>query len=252
MLIKTIIVDDEPRGANSLQKMLAYTESRIEVVAVCNSSVEAVPTIQALKPELVFLDIQMPHLTGFEMLEELGCVDFEVIFTTAHDQYALQAFKYSAVDYLLKPIDMEELENAVQKVLNRYAQKNHAPLEKLFQSMYAQQPHIRKISLPTSNGLQFVEIEDIIRLEASSNYTTIYFQHQKPLLVSRTLKEFEDQLASKGFFRIHNSHLINIKHIKSYTKGEGGIVTLSDNSQADVSRRKKEEFLAILERLMGK
>lgn len=253
MLIRTIIIDDEVRGANSLQKMLSYSQPEIEVIAVCNSPVEAIPIIKELKPDLLFLDIQMPHLTGFEMLEEIGEIPFEVIFTTAYDQYALKAFKYAAADYLLKPIDMDELDAAIKKVMSRHANKQAvSPLDKLFQTIQNDQATIRKISLPTGNGLQFVEISDIIRMESSSNYTTIFIQNQKPLLVSRTLKEFEDQLTSKGFLRVHNSHLINIQHIKTYTKGEGGTVTMADNSQVDVSRRKKEEFLSVLERLMGR
>lgn len=245
MSYKTLIIDDEVRGCLSLQKMLQHTSTDIEVSGLAHSGTEGLEKIEELKPDLVFLDIQMPDMTGFGMLEKLENINFDIIFTTAYDQYAIKAFRYSAVDYLLKPIDMDELKEALNKFRSRKdgtQPPQHQQLNTLFQ-----QVTLKKITLPTQEGLLFVNIDDIIRLQSTSNYTTFYLGNKKSIVVSKTLGEFESILEPHHFYRTHNSHIINLGHIEKYIKGEGGTVIMTDKTEIEVSRRKKDDFLKKLE-----
>ena len=195
---------------------------------------------------MVFLDIQMQSETGFDLLAKVKPINFEVIFTTAHSNYAIKAFKFSAIDYLLKPIDIEDLKKAVEKVERKVNFNISARLEQLVQNLKPSSGQNHKLALPTLDGLIFVKIEDIIYCEASSNYTQIFTFDGKKHVVSRTLKEYEELLADHDFFRIHNSFLINLNSIKKYVRGEGGYVIMSNDVSLDVSKRKKEAFLSKL------
>jgi two-component system, LytTR family, response regulator len=187
----------------------------------------------------------MPDMTGFNMLEQLEAIGFDIIFTTAFDQYAIKAFRFSAVDYLLKPIDMDELKEAVHKFRQRREGAQPQQYEQ-FNSLF-HQITLKKIALPMQEGLMFVNIDDIIRLQSTSNYTTFYLSNKKSIMVSKTLGDFETLLEPHYFYRTHNSHIINLAHAEKYLKGEGGTVVMSDKSEIEVSRRKKEEFLKKLE-----
>jgi two-component system, LytTR family, response regulator len=241
-----ILIDDEPNATEALTNMLRMTAPDVNVVAIANDPFKGLEQVQTMQPDLLFLDIQMPYMTGFELLEKVGKINFSVIFTTAYDQYALQAFKVSAVDYLLKPIDLDELEAAVGKVRQRL-QTNHtdfSTFEKLFQQL--QHPEPQRLALPMNDGLVFVPISDIVRLQSDSNYTTFYLANKQKILVSRTLGEYEEPLVKQKFCRVHHSHIINLAHLTRYIKTDGGYAEMSDGSKVEISRRKKDEFVVML------
>jgi two-component system LytT family response regulator len=242
-MIRSIIVDDELKSRESLQILLHDFVDEVEVVALCQTVAEGIEAIERHQPDLVFLDIQMQRETGFDLLNRVHPIRFEVIFTTAHSEYAIKAFKFSAVDYLLKPIDIEELNKAVDKVRKKLTGNISARLEHLVQNLRVSPGQRYKIALPSNDGLVFVRVEDIIYCEASSNYTLIHTTDGKKHVVSRTLKEYEDLLVDQDFFRIHNSYLINLNALKKYVRGDGGYVVLNNDVSLDVSKRKKEGFL---------
>jgi two-component system LytT family response regulator len=239
-----MLIDDEPNATEALTNMLRMTCPDVEVIATANDAQHGLEQLRTITPDLLFLDIQMPHMTGFELLEKLGKFNFSVIFSTAYDQYALQAFKVSAVDYLLKPIDLDELEAAVAKVRERMhasTQPDLSALERLFQQVQKAEP--QRIALPIGEGLQFIQVADIVRLESDSNYTTFYMVNREKLLISRTMGHFEAILPKQNFFRVHHSHLINLDQISRYLKTDGGYVEMTDGSKVEISRRKKDDFL---------
>ena len=200
--------------------------------------------MNSLKPELIFLDVMMPDGSGFDVLEKLGALKFEVIFTTATDKFAVKAIKYSALDYLLKPIDPEELKNAVGKVVARNKKvSNEDNLRSLLENVKQNENQYAKITLPTGNAYEVVLVKDIIRCEANDNYTNVYLASGKKYLVSGTLKHYEELLPEKDFIRVHHSHLINMNHMLRFLKEDGGYAIMSDGSKVEVSRRKKDEFL---------
>ena len=213
----------------------------VEVVSIAGGVAEALKALKEHQPQLVFLDIELPDGDGFQVLEKAPELNFEVIFTTAYNQYAMRAFKFSATDYLLKPIDIEELPAP------RHPQtgKNDAAsrIEALLQNMREPQPKLKRIVLPTSNGFTVVSPENIIRCESDRNYTFIFLKDGRKILVSRTIKEYEEMLENHDFFRIHQSHLINLRYLNNYTLGRGGYVELTDGSTLDVSARRKSDFL---------
>lgn len=248
--IKALIVDDEKNGREVLLALLEKFCPQVNVVGTADSGEAALEQIQQLKPELVFLDINMPGMTGFEMLERIDSINFEVVFVTAHDHYALKAFKFSAVDYVLKPIDLEDLQKAVKKVEEKRGTQTSSGSNRyneLFHNIRNIKNPFDKIGLATRDGLIFVRISDIIRLESDVNYTWFHLQGNERILASKTLKEFEEMLEDYNFYRIHKSHLINLSHLKRYIKGEGGSVIMSDNTEVDVSRRNKEGLLKRLQ-----
>jgi two-component system LytT family response regulator len=246
-MIRSVIIDDELKSRESLKILLTDFCENVEVAATCQNIAEGIEAIQQFKPDAVFLDIQMQRETGFDLLSKVKPVDFEVIFTTAHSEYAIKAFKFSAIDYLLKPIDIEELKKALFKVERKMNGNISDRLEQLIHNLKPSSSNQNfKLALPTSDGLIFVRIDDIIYCEASSNYTIIYTNDGKKHVISRTLKEYEDLLAEHNFFRIHNSHLINLGSIKKYVRGDGGYVIMNNDVSLDVSKRKKEAFLSRL------
>lgn len=250
-MITAVIVDDEQHCIDRLQSLLQqyFTES-IKVAATCKTVEEGVTTIKALRPQLVFLDVQVFDKTGFDLLLQLAPVNFAVIFTTAYEKYAVQAFKFSAVDYLLKPVDTDDLGIAIDKAVAAInLTQTSAKLDVLFHNMRQQENQHRRICIPVSSGLIFLQVNDIIRCESNINYTTLYTADKKKIVAAKTLKEFEEMLVDSNFYRVHNSHLINLAYISSYnkTKGGGGSVTLADGSEVEVSTRRKDEFLRRLQ-----
>lgn len=244
--IKAIIVDDEQHCVDALQTMLEKKCPEVIVVGKAHNVKDARSLIDELQPDLVFLDIEMPYQNGFELLRQYEKVQFEVIFTTAFEQYALKAIKFNALDYLLKPFSVKELQEAVQKCRERHEQRQPSttsPLDIFLQNMRTVHQTHKKIALPTINGLVFMPVQNIVRCESTGNYTRIFFTDKKHLMVSRPLKEFEELLTDVDFFRIHNSHLINLQQMQSYIQGEGGYALMSDGTQVEVSRRRKAEFL---------
>ena len=209
----------------------------------CSEAESGLAAIQRLKPDLVFLDIEMPNMNGFEMLEKLTEINFEIIFTTSYDQYAIKAIRFSALDYLLKPVDREELQRAVQKVVERLHHPLPQQLEILLQKLHQPVSPIQKIALPTMEGLQMIAINSIISCASDSNYTIFLLKNNQKLIVSRPLKEIEEMLDDYSFVRVYNCYLINMNEIDKYIKGDGGYLIMTDGSSIDVSRSKKEMLL---------
>ena len=246
-MIQAIIIDDERHSCDALKMLLEKCCPQIQVAATCHSAKAGIAKISELKPDLIFLDIEMPYLNGFQMLEQIPNIDFEIIFTTSYDQYAIKAFKFSALDYLLKPVDREELEKAVQKISKKINPFISQQLEILLQKINQQSVPVLRIALPTMQGLEFIPVESIIHCTSSNNYTEFFLTDKKKLLVSRTLKEAEDMLADHAFIRVHHSHIVNLNAITKYVKGEGGYLVMADGSSIDVSRSRKELLMQKLQ-----
>lgn len=250
-MIRAIIIDDETHCTQRLAGLLdRYCKQSVWVAGTFDNVDDAVAGLAALKPELVFLDIQLHEQTGFDLLGRLPQIDFEVIFTTAYDNYAIQAFKFSAVDYLLKPIDADDLLQAIvrlQKILDQ--RQLTEKFNTLLHNLKTTDNTSKKITVATNKGLLFLQVSDITRCQSDVNYTTIYLKDKQQIVVAKTLKDFEDMLTDHNFFRIHNSHLINMDCIKSYHKGKGGYVTLNDNTSLEVSTRRRDLFLKKVEEM---
>lgn len=244
-MIRAIIIDDERIGRETLQSLLKQYCPNVSVVAQADSVDGGRRAIATHDPDLVFLDIEMPFGNGFELLDGIADARFEVIFTTAYDQYAIRAIRTAALDYLLKPIDRDELVSAVEKAEKKTggARSLNLNLEVLLENLKHATSEHSKIALPTDDGLTLVGVNDIIRCEADGNYTRFFLQNREQLIVSKTLKDFETLLGEMNFLRVHHSHLVNIDHVKKYVRGEGGVVIMSDTAAVPVSRRKKEELI---------
>ena len=243
--MRAIIVDDEPDGIITLNKMLSLSCKQVEVVALCTDAEEGKLKIRELTPDLIFLDIQMPGKTGFELLAELDTDNMEVIFVTAHNQYMLQALQFSATDYLLKPIDEERLTEAIRRVEKRQHGKGGSQnVEALLYNLQkAGSPKEMKLCIPTFKGFAILKLEDIILCEAEKNYTIIHLKDKKNIIVSRPLLEYENILEGTTFLRIHRTFLINLQHVAEYHRGEGGVIIMSNGEEVEISRRKKDIFL---------
>lgn len=237
---RTIIVDDEAKGRQSLIKMLQLLHAPVEIVAEAASVETAVALIDSHKPQLVFLDIQLQKGTGFDVLEQLQFKDFQLIFVTAYDQYALKAFRYAAMDYLTKPIDPDQLQEALQRLPAKETPTYNS--EKIH-ALQANKNELHRLALNDAQGIQLVKVQDIIYCSAQNNYTEFHLKDGQKHLVSKTLKEYEELLSEAGFFRVHQSYLINLEEVSQYLKQDGGYVQMSDGSLIGVSRRKKEELL---------
>ena len=246
MIIKSIIIDDEVHNLENLKGLLEKNCANVQVVATASSAVEGLKLIANHQPDLVFLDIEMPNKNGFEMLESMGDVSFEVIFVTAYNQYALKAIKTCALDYLMKPIAIPELKEAVHKVSQIVSEKNENQKLKLLVQNLKNINQPQKIALPTAEELHFVSIDDIVRCKGENNYTMFFLANGNSILVSRTLKEWDDLLSSHQFIRTHQSHLINSAHVKSFVKKDGGYILMNDGSMVSVSKHKKEQTLSLL------
>lgn len=241
-MLKTVLVDDDESNLSSLSEKLGRHCPQINIIARCDNATDGIKAIESLQPEVVFLDIEMPVMNGFLMLQQLSYKNFELIFVTAYDHYAIKAIRYSALDYLVKPVEIEELKAAVAKAeINQQNRAGNSQIELLLDHLQKKQQ--RRISVPTFDGLQFITIDDIIYLEASNNYTYIYLLTSQKFLVSRTLKDFEELLPSETFVRIHHAHIINKSFVDRYIRGDGGQVVMSNGAVLDVSKRKKSDFL---------
>jgi two-component system LytT family response regulator len=240
--IKAILIDDEPRGLTSLQKLLQMNCEDVDVIGCCNNAAEATEQIIKLHPQLVFLDIAMPETNGFELLRHLPVIDFEIIFVTAHNTYMTQAFHFSAVDYLLKPVDDDLLAEAIRRAAKRISERSGSQqIETFLHNMqHKNTPQKIKLCIPSLRGFQVVEINEIIYCEASGNYTNFHFTNRAAICASKPIHEYEELLVDSNFVRVHKSFVVNLEHIKEYIRGEGGSVVLSNNQEIEVSRRKKD------------
>ena len=244
--MKAIIVDDEPYSCETLATLLQRYCPEVRVTGIYYNGPDAIRSIEKDKPRLVFLDIEMPHMNGFQMLEKLKEINFELIFTTSYDQYAIKAIRVSALDYLLKPIDREELQKAVQIASERIKSPLPQQMEILLQRLNHTSIGFHKIALPTMEGLQMIPAEFIISVQSDSNYSVLMLKNKQKIVVCRTLKELEEILEDYFFVRVHNSYLVNLNEVEKYIKGEGGYLLMSDGSTVDVSRSRKEMLLTKL------
>ena len=241
--ITTIIVDDEPKGRSNLRDLLHEYCPQIKIIGEAPSAAEALKLIKQNEPDLLFLDIEMPGGSGLDLLKSLSNKNFEVIFVTAFDKYGVQAIKFCAIDYILKPIDIFELSKAVEKAQNQIAQKKDNLRIKELVANIDRNEDERKIAFPMADKIEFVPINRIIRLEAEGNYTHVYVDGNKALLVSKTLKEYNDILENNDFLRVHQSHLINCKKIAAYIKTDGGSISMENGSTVPIARQKKDEVM---------
>ncbi|SRR5579871_46982 len=245
-MITAIIIDDEQHCIDRLSFLLEKNfAADISLLGKFKTTETGLKAINDLQPELIFLDVQIDDdKTGFDLLKQIQNINFEVIFTTAFEKYAVQAFKFSAIDYLLKPVDADDLRQAINKLKERISQTSAADkFEVLYHNLKNLSHFSKRICVPIINGFVVVQVSDIIRCESEGNYTTLFIKDKPKLMVAKTLKEFDEMLSEYNFFRVHNSHLINLNYIKTYNKGKGGFVIMTDNSSIEVSTRRKDEFL---------
>ncbi len=250
-MITAILVDDDKNLREGTKKMLERFAPNIDIIGEADSVATGIEIIDRLKPEVVFLDIQLNDGTGFDILEQLtkknGAIKSNIVFITAYEQYAIKAFRFSALDFLLKPVDPEELQKVIEKIEAVLEKTNdYAHIDLLLENIRKKVDNFKRIALSTSDGIHLFNISDIIRCESEDNYTRFYIKNSKTVLISKTLKEYEELLTEHGFERIHQSHLINLKYMKSYIKSDGGYVIMEDNSHLPISQRKKERLQEIL------
>lgn len=243
--MNAVIIDDDHKNLKILRRMLEDFCPGITVTGEALNSLTGYELIKQEKPDIVFLDIEMPYGNAFDLLDRLMPVNFEVIFITAFDEHSLKAFRYSAIDYLLKPVDIEELKAAVRKASEKQLLKTtNDRLSNLLSNLSPRQNNLQKIAIATQEGLVFVNLQHIVRCEANKNYTYFHLQGSKKIIASKNILEYEELLPQDMFFRIHNSHIINLNYINSYQKGRGGNVVMEDGTVIEVAARRKEEFLA--------
>jgi two-component system, LytTR family, response regulator len=244
--LKAILIDDEPRGISSMQKLLQINCPEINVIGSYTDADEAIQMIKGLNPDLLLLDIAMPVKNGFDLLKELKGSHFEVIFVTAHNQFMIEAFHFSAIDYLLKPVEDNLLVDAVERAKKRIAEKSgNKNIETFLHNLKQKQsPQKMKLCIPSLKGFQVIELDDILYAESSGNYTNLYFLNKQMVCTSKPMHEYEKLLEDAGFVRIHKSILVNLLHVKEYLRGEGGSVILSNGQEVEVSRRKKDLLIA--------
>jgi len=247
-MISTLLVDDEQRGLSSLRKLIELNCPGLEIVGECRDAATALTSIQSLHPQLLFLDIAMPGRNGFDLLNDLPALDLEIIFVTAFNQYAIQAFQYSAVDYLLKPVKEQLLIQAVERATQRISRQQDTENLRVLQHnlQKAQKPVEMKLCIPGIKGFQFIQLSDIIYCEARSTYTIFHLVNRQDIVSSKSILEYEQLLGDSLFCRVHKSYLINLVHVREYIRGEGGTVILSNNKEVEVSRRKKEQFIGLI------
>ncbi len=245
-MIKAILIDDEMHCLKTLALLLAEYCPNVQVLEKCNDALAGLRAIEMHRPDLVFLDIEMPQMNGFEMLERLPQINFAVIFTTGYDQYAIKAFHFSALDYLLKPIEPKELINAVTKVEEQRYLPIAEQFEMLLKKINGINSGFNKIAVPTAEGFELVPATDVIYFEANDNYTHLFLKNKNKIIACRTLKKIEEQIQDYNFFvRVHNSYMVNLNEVVRYVRGEGGYLVMSDNSSVNVSRTRKDDLLKL-------
>lgn len=253
-MITALLIDDDKHLRKGMKSLMERYASDIVIIGEAESVKTGIVALEKYKPQVVFLDIHLSDGTGFDILEEIskiqGKINAHVVFITAHEQYALKAFKFSALDFLLKPVDPEELQKTITKI-KETLEKHHSfeHIDLLLENIRKKVDNFKRIALSTSDGIHLFEISDIIRCESQDNYTKFYIRNHKPLLISKTLKEYEELLGEHGFERIHQSHLINLAYLKSYIKNDGGYVIMADNTNIPISQRKKERLQELIKSL---
>jgi len=253
-MIRTLIIDDEIRARETIQAMLEiYCKDDVQVIGQAKNVRTGIEAIKKLKPDLVLLDIKMPDGSGFDLLARYGKIDFKVVFITAFEEYAIQAFKFSAIDYILKPLEPDELVKAIDKVKDFFksSQTNNMDLqfETFLSNMQNKKVDDKKLVLKTTENIYVIPVHEVIALSSDRNYTRFYFLERQPIIVSKTLKEFENILSNHGFMRVHRSHVINLKYIERFEKTDGGYAVMRGGLKIEVSHRRKEDLLSFFEQL---
>ena len=248
-MIRAILIDDESNSLEMMEWLLKTYCPQVQVEAMCNSAAKGIEAINKFRPDVIFLDIEMPHMNGFDMLEEFDKLSFDVVFCTAYDQFAIRAFKYSALNYLLKPVDPEDLKETIRRIEEKKMAPSREQLELLLENIRKpSKPTAQRIALTTGDGLIFVPTKDILYCNAESNYTNVVLTGGRKILVSKVLKEIDEALAGPDFFRIHNSYLVNLNHITKFVRGDGGYVVMQDGASVSISRSKRQEFMELFEK----
>mgnify|MGYP003108852647 CR=1 FL=1 len=250
-MIHAILIDDDKNLREGMKKLLALFAPNIKIIGEADSVATGVEAMDTLQPQVVFLDIQLNDGTGFDILEKVAekneAINSNIVFITAHEQYAIKAFRFSALDFLLKPVDPEELQKVIEKIESVVEKKNDfSHIDLLLENIRKNVDNFKRIALSTSDGIHLFDISDIIRCESEDNYTKFYINNHKTVLISKTLKEYEELLAEHNFERIHQSHLINLNYLKSYIKKDGGYVIMADGSRLPISQRKRDRLQTIL------
>lgn len=246
-MISAILIDDEKDALEMLEWQLKQYCPMVTVMALCQSADEGIAAIKAKKPQLIFLDIEMPHKSGFELIKAFADPSFDIIFTTAYNQFALQAFKVAALDYLLKPIDAEDLQKTIRRFEKRQTgQDLKQQLEVLIKEYNPLKITTQRVALPTAEGIIFIDPQEITRAEASANYCTVFFTDHTKVLLAKTLKYIEELLKTHSFIRIHQTHLVNINYIAMYSKIDGGMLVMKDKSRLPISRQRREDIVRLL------
>lgn len=250
-MITAVLIDDDKHLRTGLKALLERYTNEINIIGEAESVKTGVETLEKLNPQVIFLDIHLSDGTGFDILEQLkGKTKAHIVFITAHEQYAVKAFKFSALDFILKPVDPEELQNTITKIKDVVGKSNSFEhIDLLLENIRKKVDNFKRIALSTSDGIHLFDVSDIIRCEAKVNYTEFFIKNHKPLLLSRTLKEFEEMLAEHGFERIHQSHLINLSYLKSYIKSDGGYVIMADNTHIPIAQSKREKLQELIKNL---
>ena len=245
-MIRCVLIDDENNSLEMMEWLIKTYCPQVTIEAMCNSSEKGIEAINKFKPDVVFLDIEMPHMNGFDMLEQFDKLFFDVVFCTAYDQFAIRAFKYSALNYLLKPVDPADLQETIRRLEERKTSPSKEQMELLLQNIRETiKPTVQRIALTTGDGMIFVPVDDIVYCEAESNYTSVALKDGKKILVSKVLKDIDETLSGSGFYRIHNSFLINLNHIKKYVRGDGGYVIMNNDVTVSISRSRRQEFMEL-------
>jgi len=245
-MIKAVLIDDEKNALEMMEWLLKTYCPQVEIADMCLSAEQDIESIRKHMPDVVFLDIEMPRMSGFDMLEQFDRLFFDVVFCTAYDQFAIRAFKYSALNYLLKPVDPEDLRQTIQRIEEKKNIPTREQFELLLQSIHQQVRNTpQRIALSTNDGLIFVPTADIIYCEAESNYTNIVLDGGKKILVSKVLKEIDEALSGPDFFRVHSSFLINVNRIKKFVRGDGGYIIMDNDATVSISRSRRQEFMEL-------
>lgn len=246
-MIKSIIVENEKPKSDYLLSLLGKHFPEIDVLAVCDTIPEGIEKVSALKPQLIFLDVELEPYTGFDLLEQTQGNNYEVIFTTGYNKYAVQAFRFCALDFIVKPYGIDELKEAISRFKNISANGSRKNIDALLHNVKQSDAALQKVGIPVLGGLDFLQVAEIIMCQSDDNCTNFHLTGKKKILATKTLKWVEELLRDHQFFRVHDSYLINLNHIVKYKRGgEGGLVELTEQKEADVARRRKDDFLKVL------